>query len=90
MKITDMSDTLFDKEMQRLLSDVSFWCIKLSRIGDYKLEPTPVSNVDGSNKQPFPLAVELKEVWDYVKGEAPAPLHLNECLEEIKQQIIKL
>jgi hypothetical protein len=85
LKITDMTDTLFNKEMQRLLSDAAFWCIKLSQIGKYTLEPTPVSNIDGSNPQPFPLAMELKEVWDYAKGETPAPYHLYDSIQALTE-----
>lgn len=85
MNIKDMTDTLFNKEMQRLLSDVTFWCIRLDQIGDYKFEPTPVSNMDGSNKQPFPLAIELKEVWDYAKGEAPAPYYLYDTIQALTE-----
>ena len=59
MKITDMTDTAFDQAMQRLLGDVQFWCIRLSQIGEYSLEPMPVSYADGSGKQPFPLALEV-------------------------------
>ena len=70
MKISEMTDTVFDREMATLLSQVQFWCMRLSGIDPkYKLEPTPVSCLDGTGKQPFPLALELKRVWDYARGE---------------------
>lgn len=85
MKITDMSDSLFNKEMQRLLGDVAFWCIRLDQLGEYNFEPTPVANFDGSNSQPFPLAIELKEVWDYAKGISKRPYHLYDTIQSLTE-----
>ena len=83
MKITDMTDTAFDQAMQRLLGDVQFWCIRLSQIGEYSLEPMPVSYADGSGKQPFPLALEVRRVWDYAKGGKPRPEEIAEIIQDL-------
>lgn len=83
MKITDMTDTLFGKEMLRIVGDATFWCIRLSQIGDYKLEPTPVSYMDGTDKQPFPLALEIKRVWDYAKGDKQRPEEIEEIIQDL-------
>jgi hypothetical protein len=83
MKITDMTDTLFDQQMQRLLGDVQFWCVRLSQIGEYSLRPMPVSYIDGTGKQPFPLALELKRVWDYARGSGPRPDEIREIIQDL-------
>lgn len=83
MKISEMTDTLFDREMQRLLGDVQFWCVRLGNIGDYTLTPALVSYMDGSGQQPFPLALEAKRVWDYAKGAAPRPAEMREIIQDL-------
>lgn len=84
MKISEMTDTLFDREMAALLGQVQFWCMRLSGIDPkYKLEPTPVSNLDGTGKQPFPLALELKRAWDYARGVKPRPDELREIIQDL-------
>jgi hypothetical protein len=83
MKIGEMTDSLFDREMQRILGDVQFWCIRLDQIGDFSLEPTPVSYVNGSGQQPFPLAIDIKEVWDYARGKGSCPRGINEIIQAL-------
>lgn len=84
MKITDMNDNLFDREMQKLLADVQFWCVRLSAInGKFHLEPSPTSYLDGTGKQPFPLALELKRCWDYARGTGPRPEEMHEIIQSL-------
>lgn len=83
MKIQDMTDSLFHREMQRIIGDTQFWCVRLGQIGDYKLEPTPVSYSDGTGSQPFPLALEIKRVWDYAKGDKSRPTETAEIIQEL-------
>lgn len=83
MKITDITVNLFDKEMVRLLGDVQFWCIRLDQIGDCQLKPIPVTYIDGTGLQPFPLALELRRVWDYAAGNKPRPAELQEIIQEL-------
>lgn len=83
MRISDMTDTLFDREMQRILSDVQFWAIRLDNIGDFTLTPTPASYADGEGQQPFPLAIDLKEVWDYARGEGSCPREILEIIQSL-------
>ncbi len=83
MKISDMTDTLFDREMQRIMGDVQFWCIRLDQIGDFSLEPTPVSYMDNIGKQPFPLAIDLKEVWDYAAGTGSQPIGVSDVIQSL-------
>lgn len=85
MKITDMTDILFEREMQKLLGQLQIWCVKLSRIGNYSIEPTPINN--GINKYLFPFAADLKEVWDYAKGVKPQPYHLHDTIQALMEFI---
>ena len=39
MKISVMTNIAFEREMQRILGDVLFWCIRLDEIGDYGVIP---------------------------------------------------
>jgi len=84
MKISEMTDTMFDREMMGLLGQVQFWCIRLSNINiSHALEPGPVSYMDGTGKQPFPLALEIKRVWDYARGVGPRPDELQEIIQDL-------
>ena len=84
MKPTEMNDALFKEEMEKLLAQVQFWAMRLEAIQPgFCLEPVPVSYLDGSGKQPFPLALELKRVWDYARGEGPRPAELKEIIQEL-------
>jgi len=85
MKITDMTDTVFDREMQRILGDVMFWITRLDQVGDFNLEPTPVSYADGSGQQPFPLAIDLKEVWDYARGTGKRPEGMQDIIQSLTE-----
>jgi hypothetical protein len=83
MKISDMTDIAFEREMQRILGDVLFWCIRLDEIGDYSLNPTPVTYIDGTGQQPFPLAMELKRIWNYARGEGTCPAEINDIIQSL-------
>lgn len=84
MKTSEMTDTVFDREMSMLLSQVQFWCMRLSEIDPaYKLEPTPVSYMDGTGKQPFPLALEIRRCWDYARGAGPRPDEMREIIQNL-------
>ncbi|WP_054692480.1 hypothetical protein [Syntrophomonas palmitatica] len=85
MKITDLTDTLFAREIERLAGDAQFWAIRLQNAfgPDSRIELARTSNLDGSNQQPFPLAADLKEVWDYAKGDYPAPCHLQDTIQAL-------
>jgi hypothetical protein len=77
MKITDMSDSLFNREMQRLLGDVQFWLIRLDQVGHLEFAETPVE------EQPFPLAFKLRQVWDYAAGEIQCPEEIDDTIRSL-------
>jgi len=82
LKIRDMSDELFHREMEILLSQVRFWAMRLDCIqSGFKLQPTPVTV--GSDKFPFPFAAELKQCWDYARGTGPQPEEMEEIILEL-------
>jgi len=84
VKIREMTDDLFSREMAALLAQVQSWFLRLSGIQPgFSLFPTPASYLDGSGKQPFPLALELKRVWDYARGTGPRPEELQEIIQDL-------
>lgn len=88
MKITDMTDTLFAREVERLAGDVQFWAIRLQNAfgPNTKIELSPVSYLDGTGEQPYPLAIDLWEVWEYARGTGPRP----EAMEDVIQSLCEL
>ena len=50
---------------------------------DFSLKPTPVSYFDGSGQEPFPLALELRRLWNYAGGTGPCPEEANEIIPEL-------
>lgn len=84
MKTSEMTDLLFAREMQKLLADVQFWSMRLNQIqADLILKPTPVSYIDESGQEPFPLALELRRLWNYARGTGPRPEEANEIIQEL-------
>lgn len=84
MKISEMTDSLFDREMMNLLGQVQFWSIRLGDINiGHVLEPGQVSYMDNTGKQPFPLALELRRCWDYARGTGPCPNEVREILQDL-------
>lgn len=78
MNIKDMTDALFNKEMNQLLNRVTFFCNTLSNTGIFSLTAEPMDN-----SQTFPLAIELKKVWDYARGTDPKPSNMNEVMQTL-------
>lgn len=84
MKTSEMTDQLFEREMQKLLADVQFWSMRLNQIqADLILKPTPASYIDESGQEPFPLALELRRLWNYARGTGPCPEEVNEIIQEL-------
>ncbi len=82
MKISEMTDTMFDREMATLLGQVQFWCIRLSNLDPaYILDPKPI--VVGNKKYPFPFAADLWQLWDYARGTGPRPNEVQENIQKL-------
>ena len=74
---------IFDREMQRIIGDTQFWCARLSQIGDYKLEPTPVSYSDGTGSQPFRWPWKSSEYGTMPKATSPARTNWQRSSKEL-------
>lgn len=84
MKIREMTDEAFVREIAALLARVQSWSLRLSGIQpDFSLTPHPASYMDGSGEQPFPLALELKRIWDYARGTGPRPAEQREIIQDL-------
>ena len=74
MKTSDLTDSLFEREMGKLLSDAQFFCARLSKhIAPCNVRP----------EGPFPLAVRLKPVWDYARGTGPRPRDMQGTIQSL-------
>lgn len=87
MKVKEMTDELFINCMKEILYRINMLEIRLSSIDvNCKINPTPTSYMGDEIVFPFPLALELKRIWDYARGTAPYPDEYH----EIKQDLIEL
>lgn len=78
MKVTDMTDNLFDREVQKLLSDISFWLMRLTCI-----DTSICLNLTTKNNTPFPLYQDLKILWDYARGTGPKHPAQNDIIQAL-------
>ncbi|MDH7498178.1 MAG: hypothetical protein QHH05_07025 [Syntrophomonadaceae bacterium] len=81
MKPTDLTDALFEQEMEKFLSTVQFWATRLRLIDiDFQLRPSPTEAIEGHGPGPFPMAADIKLCWDYARGTGPKPYALRQIL----------
>ena len=78
MQIQDMTENLFNKEMQRLLSDIEISLNKFKKAGQVTFKPTPKGGL------PFPFAVEIQKLWQYAIGEGKKPANMQAIINDLE------
>lgn len=74
LKLNKITPDIFNTEMQKIQAGVSRLITLLQcNYGKAEVLPTPAVYADGTDPQPFPLALDILECWRYAAGTGPRP-----------------
>lgn len=73
-KLNKITPAVFAAEMQKIQDRVVILTTLLQvHYGKAEVLPTPAVYADGTDPQPFPLALDILECWRYAAGTGPRP-----------------
>jgi hypothetical protein len=82
MNITEMNDRLFKQQMGMIAGYIKKWRV-LEGVGRVELMPESASYLLGDRQNLYPLAKEIKPLWDYACGAGPRPENIEETIDKI-------